>query len=420
MQEQEIRLRGFLLLTAILIIVVIAAFFLKASWIFFTILGIAVIVIFGIVYRIFTLQEKVSRDKGFCTFEKESRHPTKFPYEELVLATNNFSSILGKGGSACVFRGMLKNGTCIAVKRIEDKERGEKEFRAEVAAIGCVQHMNLVRLYGYCIIPKGPRCLVYEFVQNGSLDRWIFPQEHNKSQKPEGCLSWKQRCRVSIDVARALNYLHSDCQSRILHLDVKPENILLDDNYRALVSDFGLAKLMGKEESMVVTRIRGTRGYLAPEWILEKGVSTKSDVYSYGMLLLELIGGRRNVVMSSDGDRKGKSLMSDMKSWEYFPKIVFEKLKAGKIMEVVDKRLLEEKTIIDENEVRRLVCVSLWCIQEKVKMRPNMGQVVNMLEGRLPVDEPPETKMFLHDLLLMKMEKAQGWHKINATALQIS
>ena len=112
--------------------------------------------------------------------------------------------------------------------------------------------------------------------------------------------------------------------------------------------------------------------------------------------------------------------MSDMKSWEYFPKIVFEKLKAGKIMEVVDKRLLEEKTIIDENEVRRLVCVSLWCIQEKVKMRPNMGQVVNMLEGRLPVDEPPETKMFLHDLLLMKMEKAQGWHKINATALQIS
>ncbi|XP_021764537.1 probable receptor-like protein kinase At5g20050 [Chenopodium quinoa] len=378
------------------------------------------IVSFGIIIWVFTQLEKLSRNKELSGLNKGLGLPKRFLHEELLLATDNFSSIVGQGGSGCVYRGMLKDGTCVAVKRIEGQERGEREFRAEVATIGCVQHMNLVHLYGYCIIPKGPRFLVYEFVQNGSLDRWIFSREHNKKQLPGGCLPWKLRHQVAIDVARALCYLHNDCHSRILHLDVKPENILLDDNYRALVTDFGLAKLMGKEENMVVTRIRGTRGYLAPEWILEKGVSAKSDVYSYGMLLLEMIGGRRSVVMSSAGDFKGKSTKPEMEVWEYFPKTVYEKMKAGKIMEVVDKRLLEEGTIIDENEVRRLVYIALWCIQEKVKIRPNTGEVVNMLEGRLPVDEPPETKMFLHDLLLMKSEKIQGWNNTKANALQVS
>ncbi|KNA12293.1 hypothetical protein SOVF_127250 [Spinacia oleracea] len=420
MEEQKMRLLAFSLLTAILILVIVAVVFLKTTWIFFTVLGIAIIVAYGVIIWVFIQQEKLSKNKELSSFEKESGLATKFLHEELMLATENFSLIVGQGGSGCVFKGMLKDGTSIAVKRIEGQERGEREFRTEVAAIGCVQHTNLVRLYGYCIIPKGPRFLVYEFVRHGSLDRWIFTQEHKKIQQPGGCLPWKLRHQVAIDVARALNYLHNDCQSRILHLDVKPENILLDDNYRALVSDFGLAKLMGKDESMVVTRIRGTRGYLAPEWILEKGVSAKTDVYSYGMLLLEMIGGRRNTLMLSDRDGKGKSTMPDMKLWDYFPKIVFEKMKAGKIMEVVDKRLLEEGTSIDEKEVRRLVYIALWCIQEKVNIRPNMGQVVNMLEGRLPVDEPPETEMFFHDLLLIKAEKTQGRNNIMATALQIS
>lgn len=411
MEQKKFRALAFFLLTALLILVIVVAVFLKASWIFFTVLGICTVLTLVIIVWVIIQQEKLSRNKEVTSFEKGSGLPTKFLYEELMVATDNFSSIVGQGGSGCVFRGILKDGTCIAVKRMEGQERGEKEFRAEVAAIGCVQHANLVRVYGYCIIPKGPRFLVYEFVQNGSLDRWIFPREHDKKQLQGGCLPWKVRHQVAIDVARALHYLHNDCQSRILHLDVKPENILLDDNYRAIVSDFGLAKLMGKEESMVVTRIRGTRGYLAPEWILEKGVSAKTDVYSYGMLLLEMIGGRRNVLMLSCGDGKGKSTMPpDMQSWEYFPKIVFEKLKAGKIMEVVDKRLLEEGSVIDEDELRRLIYIALWCIQEKVKIRPNTGQVVNMLEGRLCVDEPPETKMFLHDLLLLKTEKKAALH----------
>ncbi|KAL2925962.1 hypothetical protein RDABS01_006007 [Bienertia sinuspersici] len=165
-------------------------------------------------------QEKLSRNKELSSFEKESGFPAKFQYEELVLATDNFCSIVGQGGSGCVFKGTLEGWTCIAVKRMEGQGR-EREN----------SELKLLQL--------GPRFLVYEFVQNGSLDRWIFPREQKENQQPGGCLSWNLRLQVAIDVARALAYLHDDCQSRIMHLDVKPENILLDDNYRALCQTLG-------------------------------------------------------------------------------------------------------------------------------------------------------------------------------------
>lgn len=193
-------------------------------------------------------------------------------------------------------------------------------------------------------------------------------------------------------MAKALSYLHHDCRSRILHLDVKPENILINENYRAVVADFGLSKLMGKDESRVVTTIRGTRGYLAPEWLLEHGISEKSDIYSYGMVLLEIIGGQRNVcLIDKRNSRSGRK-------WQYFPKIVAEKLREGRLMEVVDRRLLEDGSV-DEREVRRLVFVALWCIQERARLRPSMARVVEMLEGRVVVNEPPETAMIVVDLL---------------------
>ena len=214
-------------------------------------------------------------------------------------------------------------------------------------------------------------------------------------------------------MAKALSYLHHDCRSRILHLDVKPENILLDDNYRAVVSDFGLAKLMGRGESRIVTNIRGTKGYLAPEWLLENGISAKSDVYSYGMVLLEMIGGRRNVRVVDDG--KDRSL----RKYEYFPKLVVEKLKAGKLMSVVDQRLFEGRHI-DESQVKNLVYVALWCIQEKARRRPTMAQVVDMLEGHLRVDEPPETEMIIVDLLSIDKDKVQGKCRIKATGVILS
>ncbi|XP_074271834.1 putative receptor-like protein kinase At5g20050 [Silene latifolia] len=400
MDETKLRLVAISLLTVMIMLVVVFVIFLKSSWIFFTILGIVVAGSFGVLVWFFTRYQKWSSENrtsgdGISSIKRRSRVLTKYSYKDLTLATDDFSTIVGQGGSGSVYKGVFKDGTHVAVKRLDGQEHGERVFRAEMAAIGWAHHRNLVRLYGYCIVPRGPRFLVYEFVPNGSLDRWIFPRKPSKNHA-SGCLSWKLRYKVAIDVARALYYLHNDCQSRILHLDVKPENILIDENFFAVVSDFGLAKLMGKEEKMVVTRIRGTREYLAPEWILDHGVSAKSDVYSYGLVLLEMIGGRRNV-----------NSQSDMISSDYFPKIVFDKMKAGKLMEVVDKRVLEKGNVVEE-EVKKMVYVALWCIQEKVILRPNMGQVVNMLEGHLPVTEPPESNMFfLNVLLYNNTEKVQ-------------
>lgn len=316
--------------------------------------------------------------------------PTKFQYREIEVATDGFHCMVGKGSSGSVFKGILRDGTPVAVKRIESQERGEKEFRSEVAAIANVQHINLVRLLGYCCVPTGPRFLVYDFVPNGSLDKWIFPRKEHIG----GCLEWGLRVGVAIDVARALSYLHHDCRSRILHLDVKPHNILLDENFRGFVSDFGLSKLMRKDESRVVTSIHGTKGYLAPEWLLQQGASEKCDVYSYGIVLLEIVGGTRSVRVIDKENSNDES----QRRVQYFPKIVSERLREGRVMEVVDSRIVERGGV-DEGEVRRLVCIGLWCIQENPKMRPSMAQVVDMLEGLVEVEEPPKAQMVMADLL---------------------
>lgn len=325
--------------------------------------------------------------------------PTKYRFKELEEATDGFQALLGKGSSASVFKGILNDGTSVAVKRIDGEERGEKEFRSEVAAIASVHHVNLVRMFGYCNAPTAPRYLVYEYIPNGSLDCWIFPLRENHTRKG-GCLPWNLRQKVAIDVARGLSYLHHDCRRRVLHLDVKPENILLDENYKALVADFGLSTLVGKDVSQVMTTMRGTRGYLAPEWLLERGVSEKTDVYSYGMVLLEIIGGRRNVSRVEDPRDRTK------KKWEFFPKIVNEKVREGKFMEIVDRRLVERGSVVEESEVTRLVYIALWCIQEKPRLRPSMAQVVDMLEGRVRVDEPPGSRMILVDLLAVDEDPA--------------
>ncbi|RWV99116.1 hypothetical protein BHE74_00021756 [Ensete ventricosum] len=319
--------------------------------------------------------------------------PIKFRFDDLVVATDNFQALVGRGSSASVFRGILDDGTTVAVKRIEAAEHGDREFRSEVSAIASIQHVNLVRLLGYCIVRGGPKFLVYEFVANGSLDKWIFPSTRKDHDGSRRCLPWAVRYRAAVDVAKALSYIHHDCRARVLHLDVKPENILLDEGFRAVVADFGLSKLMGKDESRVVTTIRGTRGYLAPEWIIGSGVSDKADIYSYGMVLLEMVGGRRSVQLV-DGD------VASRRKWSYFPQIVSEKVRQRRMMEVVDERLKRVEGPPDEKEVRTLVHVALWCIQEKAETRPSMARVVDMLEGRIAVDEdPPTPDMIISSLL---------------------
>ncbi|XP_015869873.1 probable receptor-like protein kinase At5g20050 [Ziziphus jujuba] len=423
MEDKKVNIIAISSVSALLILIIVARISLKLSKAFFLICGSGISVIiavfaFLVVRNRYNQRRKLLESKWvsegrelrieYSFLRKVAGVPIKFRYNEIEEATDKFQALLGQGASASVFKGILSDGTSVAVKRIIGEERGEKEFRSEVAAIASVQHVNLVRLLGYCCVPSGTRYLVYEFIPNGSLDSWIFPRRdsHLRKNQRSGCLSWDLRYRVAVDVAKALCYLHHDCRSRVLHLDVKPENILLDENYRAIVGDFGLSKLMGKDESRIVTTIRGTRGYLAPEWLLEHGISEKSDVYSYGMVLLEMIGGRRNVSCIENGNERSTS---KKKKWQYFPKIVNEKMREGKIMEVVDNRLVDNGGI-DEKEVKRLVYVALWCIQEKARMRPSMGLVVEMLEGRVVVEEPPDTQMIVVDLLSIDEDAPPGDH----------
>ncbi|KAH0465491.1 hypothetical protein IEQ34_006287 [Dendrobium chrysotoxum] len=337
----------------------------------------------------------------FSFLRKVAGLPVSFPYKDLETATDNFRIPIGRGSSGSVYRGILDDGTVIAVKRIDRlAEQGDRDFRSEIAVIAGIQHVNLVRLLGYCLNSGGShRLLVYEFARHGSLDKWIFNSSSDEQPQPQ-YLPWTLRVRVAVEVAKALAYLHHNCRSRVLHLDVKPENVLLDEGFHALVADFGLSKMIGRDESRVITSLRGTKGYLAPEWLMETGVTDKSDVYSFGMVLLEIVGGRRNCLLV---EQEGSDPMGRRRRiWSYFPAMVVEKVREKRVMEVVDGRMGIGKEV--EEEVKRLINVALWCIQEEGKMRPSMERVVDMLEGRMGVVEaPPQTSMMMAEFLDVDM-----------------
>ncbi|KAK9945996.1 hypothetical protein M0R45_011483 [Rubus argutus] len=310
--------------------------------------------------------EETSEEDNFL--ENLSGMPIRFSFKDLQTATNNFSKKLGQGGFGSVYEGALPDGTRVAVKKLEGIGQGKKEFRAEVSIIGSIHHLHLVRLRGFCA-EGSYRLLAYEYMANGSLDKWIF-----KKNSEECLLSWETRFNIALGTAKGLAYLHEDCDSKIIHCDIKPENVLLDSNYHAKVSDFGLAKLMTREQSHVFTTMRGTRGYLAPEWITNYAISEKSDVYSYGMLLLEIVGGRKNYDPSETSEKS------------HFPSYAFKMLEEGKLKDVFDSKVRADE--VDER-VSLTVMVALWCIQEDMALRPSMTKVVQMLEGISPVPQPP-------------------------------
>ncbi|EFJ27205.1 hypothetical protein SELMODRAFT_37866, partial [Selaginella moellendorffii] len=175
-----------------------------------------------------------------------------------------------------VYKGVLADGTSlVAVKSLMMATHAEKQFKAEVATLGKIHHINLVRMLGYCA-EGSHRLLVYEYMANSSLEKVL-------SQVPQTLCEWKTRLAIALGISRGITYLHEQCQECIIHCDIKPQNILLDDNFRPKVSDFGLAKLMKRESSANVTTARGTRGYMAPEWISNVAITPKVDVYSFGM-----------------------------------------------------------------------------------------------------------------------------------------
>ncbi|XP_057528011.1 G-type lectin S-receptor-like serine/threonine-protein kinase At2g19130 [Amaranthus tricolor] len=294
---------------------------------------------------------------------------TRFEYKDLQIATKNFSQKLGEGGFGSVFKGTLSDSMVIAVKKLHNmnQSQGEKQFRAEVSAIGTIQHVNLVRLRGFCS-EGSKRVLVYEYMPKGSLNNHLF--------KPENIniLSWRVRYDIAIGTAKGLVYLHEKCRDCIIHCDIKPENILLDIDYSPKVADFGLAKLVGREFSRVLTTIRGTRGYLAPEWISGEAITSKADVFSYGMMLFELVSGRRNIQEGTQG------------RLHFFPTWAMSKISAGEdVIEIVDPKL---EGNVEQDEVIRMCKLACWCIQDEENQRPSMGQVVQVLEGLLDVNMP--------------------------------
>lgn len=285
--------------------------------------------------------------------------PTRFSYEDLKATTENFSRKLGEGGFGSVFEGTLSNGTKVAVKRLDGIGQVKKSFLAEVETIGSIHHINLVRLIGFCA-EKFHRLLVYEYVSNGSLDKWIFSKNHELS------LDWHRRRKIILDIAKGLDYLHEDCRQKLIHLDIKPQNILLDEHFNAKVSDFGMSKLIDRDQSQVMTTMRGTPGYLAPEW-LNSVITEKVDVYSYGVVVMEILCGRKNLDRSQPDEQT--HLLSLFK----------KKAEEDRLLDIIDKN--SEEMRLHEAEVVEMMRVAAWCLQSDFASRPSMSVVVKILEG---------------------------------------
>ncbi|KAK9713791.1 hypothetical protein RND81_06G051600 [Saponaria officinalis] len=307
--------------------------------------------------------------------EYASGAPVQFSYKELQQATRGFKEKLGEGGFGAVYKGVLAIKTIAAVKQLEGIEQGERQFRMEVATISSSHHLNLVRFIGFCSEGRH-RLLVYEFMKNGSLDSFLFGPKASSDK----FLTWENRFNIALGTAKGITYLHEECRDCIVHCDIKPENILLDENYNAKVSDFGLAKLVNLKDHRhrTVTSVRGTRGYLAPEWIANLPITSKSDVYSFGMVLLEIVSGRRNFEVSDDTNRKKFSV------WAY------EEFEKGNVSSIIDRRVGVGE--VDVGQMTRAIQVSFWCIQEQPSQRPMMGKVVHMLEGIMEIQRPPPPK----------------------------
>ncbi|KAF6166653.1 hypothetical protein GIB67_005515 [Kingdonia uniflora] len=286
-----------------------------------------------------------------------------YTLRELKIATCNFSkdNVIGEGGFGTVYRGVLPDDSVVAVKYLFNNQgQAEKEFRVEVEAIGKVRHINLVGLVGYCV--EGvERLLLYEFMDNGNLEQWLH--EDVGSVSP---LTWDIRMKIAIGTAKGLAYLHEGLEPKVVHRDVKSSNILLDTRWNPKVSDFGLAKLLGSDASYVTTRVMGTFGYVAPEYAHSGKLTEGSDVYSFGILLMEIISGRSPVDYSKQTEE------GNLVYW--FKRMVSSK----RAEEIVDPQIEVHPT---SRALKRSLLVCLRCIDLDVTKRPKMGQVVHMLEA---------------------------------------
>ncbi|KAF7830690.1 putative glycerophosphodiester phosphodiesterase, protein kinase RLK-Pelle-LRK10L-2 family [Senna tora] len=303
--------------------------------------------------------------------------PIRYSYKQIKKMTKGFKHKLGEGGFGTVYKGKLRSGDHVAIKMLGKSKTDGREFINEVASIGRIHHVHVVRLVGFCV-EGSKRALVYEFMPNGSLDKYIFSKEESVF------LSYKQIHEISLGVARGITYLHHGCDMQILHFDIKPHNILLDDNFIPKVSDFGLARLYPVDDSIVtLTAARGTLGYIAPELFYKNigGVSYKADVYSFGMLLMEMASRRRNL-----------NPHAERSSQLYFPLWIYDQFTEEKDIEI------EDLTQEEKDLAKKMLIVALWCIQLKPIDRPSMNKVVEMLEAEVEsLELPPKPSLYPHE-----------------------
>ncbi|XP_051120103.1 rust resistance kinase Lr10-like [Andrographis paniculata] len=288
--------------------------------------------------------------------------PIKYSYSDVKKMTSNFNEKLGEGGYGTVYKGKLRSGLYVAVKMLDQTIAGVEEFINEVGTIGRIHHVNVVHLVGFCI-ERSKYALVYEFLPNGSLDRYIF----NEQSLGVLALTLDKMFEIALGVARGIGYLHHGCDMQILHFDIKPHNILLDENFNPKISDFGLARLHPTNESFInLTGARGTMGYMAPEMFYKNmgGISYKADIYSFGMMLMEMAG-----------KRKITNHLVEETTQIYFPMWIYDQLCAGKDIEMKDASE-EEKRM-----VKKIMIVAMWCIQMRPSDRLPINKVIEMLES---------------------------------------
>ncbi|XP_061975412.1 protein NSP-INTERACTING KINASE 3-like [Populus nigra] len=292
-------------------------------------------------------------------------HLRRYTFKELRSATDHFSSknILGRGGFGIVYKGCLNDGTLVAVKRLKDYNiaGGEIQFQTEVETISLAIHRNLLRLSGFCTT-ENERLLVYPYMPNGSVASQLRDHIHGRA-----ALDWARRKRIALGTARGLLYLHEQCDPKIIHRDVKAANILLDEDFEAVVGDFGLAKLLDHRDSHVTTAVRGTVGHIAPEYLSTGQSSEKTDVFGFGILLLELVTGQKALDFGRAANQKGVML-------DWVKKLHHDR----KLNLMVDKDL---RGNFDRIELEEMVQVALLCTQFNPSHRPKMSEVLKMLEG---------------------------------------
>ncbi|XP_043698810.1 rust resistance kinase Lr10-like [Telopea speciosissima] len=307
--------------------------------------------------------------------------PTRFSRSQLGNFTKNNSPILGSGAFGVVYRGELPNGVPVAIKVLKENlsKIVEEQFMAEISTIGRTYHVNLVRLFGFCFDPT-MQALVYEYMENGSLDSFLFGGKNKK-------VEWEKLHEIVIGTAKGIAYLHEDCDQRLIHYDIKPGNVLLDSKLCPKVADFGLAKLCNRDSTYVtMTGYRGTLGYTAPELLVPFRVTHKCDVYSFGMLLFEIVGRRRNFNPN----------VSESKEW--LPRWTWEKYAKRELMELMKLFGIEEEE--DKRKAKRICLVALWCVQHSPVDRPLMSTVVKMLEGGVEIVPPPNPFQYLVSVLV--------------------